>query len=134
VSPDEFRTVLTDRLKNIEDVLGFKGAEYGSDKDQLHNFKVASNFSGGTPEQALWGFLVKHLVSVHDLINEPERATPTVINEKIGDCINYFILLEAIFKERNGSVTQGIDQKSRGLPGQIGDFVVCDPNSGGYLT
>lgn len=42
----------------------------------------------------------KHLVSVMDLKNFPGDATPELIKEKIGDSINYHLLLEALLVER----------------------------------
>ena len=53
-----------------------------------------------TPEMALWGMWCKHLVSVKDLINFPGDATPELIKEKLGDVINYALLLEGLLTDR----------------------------------
>jgi len=101
----EFDEVLESRINNIRFVLQSKAKEYATDVNRLHNFKLAAKLESKpqTQEQALWGMLKKHIVSVIDMIDmtgdgiSPELS---LVNEKIGDCINYLILLEAMFVER----------------------------------
>lgn len=104
MTPEVFNEILTDRITVIKALTASKGQEYAKGKaDRLHNFKVAATMNETTPEQALWGMLTKHLVSVMDMIKATsmgETPTRAKIDEKIGDCIIYFILLEAILKER----------------------------------
>ena len=52
-----------------------------------------------TPQKALAGMFMKHLVSVLDLIEGSLSPSEYMVNEKIGDAINYLILLEAVLKE-----------------------------------
>lgn len=103
MSPEQFQQVLQHRLSEIQRVLGLKGQEYASEADRLHHFKVAGALQGCTPERALQGMLAKHLVSVLDIIRGLDSGivpdVPT-INEKLGDCQNYFILLEGLLLER----------------------------------
>ena len=104
MNSSEFDLVLEARLQKIKDVLYSKAKEYADgDRDRLHNFNKAAMMSGYSREEALWGFLLKHLVSVSDIIentNVDRFPTREVIDEKIGDCINYFILLEACLVDR----------------------------------
>lgn len=96
----DFNTMLDNRLADIKKVMASKGAEYAAESDdRLHNFKVAARMNDTTAAKALWGMMTKHLVSVTDMIAKDE-ASDYLINEKIGDCINYFILLEAIFRDK----------------------------------
>ena len=98
----EFNILLTNRLAATEAVLGSKAGEYATDNDRLHNFKLAAELQRCTPEVALLGMLTKHLVSVVDMAQatNPALSYPhAYIDEKIGDSINYLILLEAILKE-----------------------------------
>ena len=67
--------------------------------DRLYNFKRAAEISQTTPQKALIGMFLKHLVSVFDLADGKLESTPAMVNEKVGDAINYLILLEAILKE-----------------------------------
>lgn len=94
-----FYTILENRLLKISDVLGRKAKEYALGGDRLHNFKTAARMKGESPALALWGMAAKHLVSVEDLVYGRLAATPEMVNEKIGDMINYLILLEAVLKE-----------------------------------
>ena len=94
----EFNYVLNQRISQIREVLSHKAKEYARD-DRLHNFKVAADILGCSPAHALIGMKVKHDVSVLDLVRYPELRTPKLIDEKIGDSINYLILLEAILLE-----------------------------------
>ena len=96
----QFEEVLRQRLANIQLVLGSKAKEYAKEGNRYHNFDVASRIEGNEPEQALWGMLLKHIVSVKDLVNAPETATKYLVNEKIGDFINYLILLEGLLNRR----------------------------------
>jgi hypothetical protein len=78
-------------------VLLKKSEEYATEDDKLHNFKIASALSGETAEQALWGFCIKHLVSISDMVaaGRTKQFTNDQWDEKIGDAINYLILLRA---------------------------------------
>jgi len=95
----EFNELLNARIKKITETLGQKALQYESKVDRLHNFKVAAQLSNSTPEKALWGMAMKHLVSVTDLISGQLENNRKNIDEKIGDMINYLILLEALFED-----------------------------------
>ncbi|RLB94056.1 MAG: hypothetical protein DRH26_02200 [Deltaproteobacteria bacterium] len=102
--PDKFNEIVKARLEKIEIILGEKAKEYAPKNDRFHNFNVAARISGTTPEKALYGMMLKHEVSVLDLIemaeNEPDKLNEALIDEKIGDNIDYLILLEGLLKQR----------------------------------
>lgn len=99
-----FNRILKERLVKIKQTLSEKEEEYAVDGDRFHNFRVAGRKENITPERALKGMAVKHEVSVSDLIDMvercPDRITVKLIDEKIGDNINYLILLEGLLKLR----------------------------------
>ena len=101
-----FDKLVDRRLVHIKATLQRKGKEYATDDDRFHNFKAAGRKRNQTPEQALVGMVAKHEVSVDDLVKwagtSPERITVKLIDEKIGDNINYLILLEGLLRERIG--------------------------------
>ncbi len=103
---EEFDKIMLRRFALANKVMGTKAGEYASDKNRLHNFDVAAAIVGCTPAQALLGMLVKHLVSVVDLVNSGEAPSEAVADEKIGDCINYLILLEAVWAEERKTKEQ----------------------------
>ena len=96
-----FEKIVKNRLKHCKKLLCSKGDEYARGDDRLHNFKKAAAMSHTTPEDALWGMWVKHLVSVKDMVDDPKRSSDRMIDEKISDLINYGLLLEAILKEKS---------------------------------
>jgi hypothetical protein len=107
MNASEFQELLEHRLAKIEAILGAKGKEYSSENDRLHNFKTAARIDNETPEESLWGMAKKHLVSIMDIISAlPYCPSIALMDEKIGDMINYLILLEALLIERisNGTV------------------------------
>ena len=79
-------------------VLKEKAEGYSTDEDVLHNFRVAAGLQGCTVTQALAGMMSKHTVSVHDMINSGQRYGSAVWDEKIGDLINYLLLLRVAVK------------------------------------
>lgn len=93
-----FDNILEARIIKMQGTLAAKAAEY-STEDRLHNFKVAARILDISPEEALMGMAAKHLVSIIDMVNGTTVPTMTLIDEKIGDFINYMVLLEALFIE-----------------------------------
>ena len=55
-----------------------------------------------TPPAVAWELLVKHLYSIRRMVSEFEATgmppTTALTDEKIGDAINYLVLIEALFK------------------------------------
>ena len=102
MNKNTFERVVEDTLGMVQKVLTRKSGEYSSSDDKLHNFDKAKDLMRcKTKEFALLGMLNKHLVSVIDMIEKFEKTgelpTSNMIDEKIGDSINYFILLKACF-------------------------------------
>jgi hypothetical protein len=100
----DFSEVLINRINSIQRILALKAEEYASNKSRFHNFEVAGRKAGTTPEKALLGMMMKHVVAVDDLVDWieecPHKLTNEIINEKIGDNINYLILLEGMLLNR----------------------------------
>lgn len=93
------------RIGIIRESLKSKAEEPASDKDRLHNFVAAARFHSKpqTPEQALWGMFVKHLVSLADIVEATARGEVPpmhILEEKIKNCINYPILLNGLLLDR----------------------------------
>jgi hypothetical protein len=100
MNQEDFDKIVERRLILVKDTLCKKGKEYAPDHDKLHNFKAAASLLGCTPEEALLGFLTKHIISVVDMVKAGGHPAPYMADEKIGDCINYLILLESIWDEK----------------------------------
>lgn len=104
----EFQDVLTTRLTKIKETLSSKAEEYATDNDKLHNFNVGARLTGQTRERVLWGFAIKHYISFLDILDSLDKGklpTEAIVDEKIGDLINYLVLVEASLKDRlNGEL------------------------------
>jgi hypothetical protein len=99
MTSEQFESILDKRVASIKTTLSQKAKEYAIG-DRLYNFKRAAELLRTTPQKALLGMLSKHLISVLDLIEGSLPSIESTIDEKIGDTINYFILLEAVLKEQ----------------------------------
>jgi hypothetical protein len=99
MTPENFDQLLQRRLTKCQEVLGSKAGEYAYNGDRLHNFRVAAQMNNEPMAKALWGMATKHLVSVQDLVKGLLAPTQHNVDEKIGDMINYLILLEAVLQE-----------------------------------
>lgn len=99
MNSEQFNAIFERQVQQSRDVLLVKSGEYATDEDRLHVFKKAAAYLGGTPEQALFGFLTKHLVSLSDMVSSGESYSSAQWDEKIGDSINYLILLQAVVSE-----------------------------------
>lgn len=109
MTPEDFNKMLGNRMTSMRKVLETKASEYGLLGDRHHNFKVAARFKNETPERALWGIAVKQLVSVVDMIEGNLRPTEKLVDEKIGDMVNYLVLLEGLLREKLEPPEQVVD-------------------------
>ena len=101
MSPEDFTEVVRRRLIRCEFVLVPKGHEYSRGGDRLHNFKKAAEIEKTTPEKALLGMAMKHIVSIMDMVEDlPTLPAEETQAEKFTDAINYLLLLEALIEER----------------------------------
>ena len=94
-----FTQLIENQLERCKEILLLKNEEYGSETDRLHNFNVGAAMTGKTPKEILGGFMLKHTVSIYDMINNKEHFDAKQWNEKITDHINYLLLLKAVVLE-----------------------------------
>ena len=98
----DFDEIVANRMAWCNKTLCAKGDEYARDGDRLWNFKAAGRKMNQHPAQALAGMEVKHDVSVDDIIDGLARGIvppKELVAEKIGDSINYLLLLEGLIEE-----------------------------------
>jgi hypothetical protein len=105
----EFNRIVQDRIRLIEKTLLLKQAEYADVNDVFRNFKNAGAHLKTTKEKALWGMAIKHLVSIEDMIEviaigRGYELDYEHVQEKIGDMINYLVLLEAMLTDEANSL------------------------------
>lgn len=99
---EEFNKRVEKRIDLVRQSLLAKHKEYAQDDNVFRNFdEAAGGFSlHSTSAEVLWSYMTKHLVSIKDIVAENKAADSAVISEKIGDVINYLILLEAMLNQK----------------------------------
>jgi hypothetical protein len=96
--------VVQRRVQLIQEVLEHKNSEYADKEDVFKAFTESLPLSFHDTKQAVaWEFMVKHLQSIKMIIEARSKSgklpDEKVLEEKIGDAVNYLILIEGMFKE-----------------------------------
>ena len=95
-----------DILDHVAVTLMSKGQEYaGGSDDRLHNLKLSQLVSENTALKCLYGFQLKHIVSIIDIIRADGGEGDTnieLVKEKFGDAICYEILKKALWIDTYG--------------------------------
>ena len=103
MKPEFFKKVLEETLQSTQHVMGVKAMEYVRNNNAMHNFDVGARKTGVIREKVLYGFALKHHISIDDMRNDIEKGilpTKEAVNEKFGDAINYLILEKASVLDR----------------------------------
>ena len=103
MNAERFNKTVGTVIKGIQNTLMKKAEEYARGGDRLSNFRQAAFRRGCTPEEALRGMATKHEVAIDDFINDLANGKLMRYDqwlEKIGDSINYNILLLGLIQER----------------------------------
>lgn len=98
----EFDKIISERCDFIVNIFILKAKEYRRNNNPFHNFEMGAQLTNTNPLRVLDGFLLKHLISYRDMLNDIEKGNipnEEYVNEKFGDIINYFILQEAQIKK-----------------------------------
>ena len=99
MTEDTFQILLKELLTYFVETLSTKNEDYASKSDKLHNFKRTARFLNCSPQKALMGFWAKHATSIVDIVDRGKHPDMDVLREKVGDAINYLILLYALYQE-----------------------------------
>ncbi len=100
---DKFMELLEERFNKTRETYSTKMIEYSNVNDVFESFKKGVGFSfHDTPEGVAWEYACKHFESIKTIISKCPEQVPTdeLLEEKIGDAINYLIILEGLIKER----------------------------------
>lgn len=99
MTQEKFNVFAKNFVKQTTSVLYAKGKSYALNRDdRLEHFKRAAEYLSTTPKEACLAQLTKHLVSIRDMVCVNDRTvfSPEQWDEKIGDAINYLVLLRAL--------------------------------------
>lgn len=97
-----FDKIVEETCSQTKEVLIKKGKEYARE-NRYSNFEKVGRRHAISPEQALWYLRDKHEASIDDMIKDLEKdklPTKELIDEKIGDDINYLLLLKGMLYRR----------------------------------
>lgn len=96
MNSDRFKELLDELDGNSLQTLKEKNARYAQNGDCLHNFRSGADIAGGTPAQACWGYVTKHLVALRDMVEKNDFSNREDFLEKCQDTINYIRFLWCI--------------------------------------
>ena len=96
---EDFKTCLEELDGQGAKTLAEKNTRYSSSDDALHNFKMGAEVMGGTPAQACWGYMTKHLVALRDMIQRNDFSNRDDLREKCQDIVNYVRFIWALGNE-----------------------------------
>ena len=122
---EDFKTCLEELDGQGAKTLAEKNARYSSSDDALHNFKMGAEVMGGTPAQACWGYMTKHLVALRDMIQRNDFSNREDVLEKIQDGINYLRFIWAISEEERSKCTSGCQSADVKTPKGCGECDAC---------
>ena len=113
MNAQDFDNIVKFCTNKITKMLGStKADEYNLNKgNRFDTFYHGAAMSGETPEQVLYGFMLKHLVSVTDMVQSGQKFTAERFIEKVIDLANYEILLLGILADQNKFTDFGSTQE-----------------------
>lgn len=117
---ENFKKLLEELDGNASETLAEKNARYSSSNDALHNFKSGAEIMGGTPAQACWGYLTKHLTALRDMIQRDDFSNRDDFLEKVQDSMNYLRFIWALGNENKNN-----DVPIATLNNNTGDCMDC---------
>ena len=111
----KFEGLLRELDDNSLETLLSKNARYSAENDRLHNFNAGGDILGGTPAQACWGYMTKHLVALRDMVQKNDFSDRDDFMEKCQDTINYIRFLWCIGNEENSHLCTGVPANDEDL-------------------
>lgn len=103
MNSERFSSLLQELDNNSLQTLTSKNDKYASNMDRLHNFRVGADITGGTPAQACWGYLAKHLTALRDMVETNDFSDRADFLEKCQDSINYIRFLWCIGNDQKNT-------------------------------
>ena len=107
----EFKELLEELDSNSVKTLTEKNSRYSSNGDCLHNFSSGAEVAGGTPAEACWGYLTKHLVALRDMVQNNDFRNREDFLEKCQDSINYIRFLWCIGNDERKTYKNSIEKE-----------------------
>lgn len=97
----EFNDEIEKQIEKCRSLLIQKADEYAADRDRLHNFRVGAEIMHGDMKKVLAGFMLKHTISLYDMLGSDKSFPQDLWDEKITDHINYLLILQAVLADQD---------------------------------
>ena len=114
MNSEEFRKLLEELDGNSVKTLAEKNARYAKNGDCLHNFRSGAEIAGGTPAQACWGYVTKHLTALRDMVDSDDFSNRNDFLEKCQDTINYIRFLWCLGNDSNKKLKKNFNEINNG--------------------
>lgn len=98
MTEDKFKEIVEEQVDKIEDTLVVKAKEYRRNNNPFHNFDIGTQINNQSREEVIWGFALKHFISIQDIRNDVKEGklpSKEILDEKYTDLINYLIIEKA---------------------------------------
>jgi len=100
MTEEEFEKFFEERVQKCRQVLVRKAKEYSSSDDKMRNFNVAGRMLGEPPYKVAFSYMMKHFESLYDIIMNDKDVSLEMWDEKVGDLLNYWFLIDAMWRKR----------------------------------
>lgn len=134
-NPKTFENQIDAQLERCTSTLIDKNKEYADSVDRLANFRRASDLIERSMEEALGGMLSKHVISIFDMIYSDEQFQLERWDEKIGDAINYLLLLSVVIRDPDSFTQRDLKVTSIPVEKDVNGLAIPAPGrngSGGF--
>ena len=99
MNAEKFNKIVEEFLEKTKATLIKKEDEYSLCEDRFAFFKREAQIAGVTPEKALYFCMLKHITSFIDMINTGDKYSQELWFDKLGDIVNYCILLYGLLED-----------------------------------
>jgi len=106
MTTNEFNEFFEGRINGIRQLACSKNEEYATRYDHFRNFNQGAKITGLNRDRVLWGFFIKHFISIQDYILHNATLSPCQVDEKINDMIIYLLLLAGMLVESEGRLIE----------------------------
>ena len=99
MTQEKFNKIVEEMLDKCKSTLIKKQNEYSLGEDRFAFFKREAQIASVTPEKALYFCMLKHITSFIDMINTGDKYSRELWFSKLGDIMNYCILLYGLLED-----------------------------------
>src|SRR5271165_2272249 len=98
MTQEQLLAIVDARLTEVRARLHRKNTGY-TRTEALQNFRVQGALQHGTPKQAMWRNVTKHLAALSMMVDDPTPAALEQWAENLGDVVAYMLLIEAAVRD-----------------------------------